>query len=268
LRTSRPIEEALPYSFVGLVCKDACLTRATHILVAFDGPQVFRYKIFPDYKANRRDTGVGKDDADTGASDIYSYLPVVRKYLDAAGIKWIQPKTYEADDVLASCSDQYGKLPNTKVVMDSMDKDGYQSLKPNVVAFTSTKEPPAYITVDSAEKSKGVKVAQMVMYQTLIGDDTDGIPALKTPAAARKLCNQYGSIKEWFAKASSDEKIWLRANQIKLSLNKQLVEMKKDTALPEVDELVVPKLVRKDMPKAWHTYQAIAHPKTKGLFGK
>ncbi len=269
LRTSRPIEEVLPFNFVSLILKDACAVKATHVLVAFDGPNVFRHKIFPEYKGNRdADKAKGNvgDDGEEGGREIYSYLPAVRAYLEMAGLAWVQPRTHEADDIFASASHQYGALANTKVVGGAKDKDSYQSLRANVVGYDSTAEPPRYITVAFAEKSKGVKVSQMVMYQTLIGDKIDNIPTLKPPVAAKKLIQQWGSFKKWFAGGTKEDKVWLRANQVKLALNKRLVEMVTDLSLPELGALKMAKKERLNMPKSWYAYKDYLYPKTKGLF--
>jgi DNA polymerase-1 len=266
LRTNRPIEEALPYNFVSLVMRDACAVKATHILVAIDGSKVFRYDLFPAYKGNRSEGGGTSDGNEVGASDIYSYLPAIRAYLESSGLCWIQLKKYEADDILASAATQYGKMPATKVIFGNRDKDSFQSLTDNVVAYDSCQEQPRYITVEKVEKKMGIKVDQMVMYQTLIGDKIDNIPTLLTPVKAKKVINKFGSFGNWFAKAERDEKSWLRANQVALSLNKSLVCMKTDLPLPELPLMQVPKLDRKDWPKSWYAYQAFRYPRTKGLF--
>ncbi len=272
LKTSRPIEDVLPHNFVALVLKDACAVRATHIVIAFDGPNVFRHHIYHEYKGNRKEKeGKGQvgDDGDEAGKDIYAYLPAVRDYIDAAGLTWIQPRKHEADDVLASVAAQYGTLANTKVVLGAKDKDGYQSLRhKKVVAYDSTAEPPRYITADIAEKSKGVLVTQMVMFQTLIGDKIDNIPTLKPPAQAKKIINKWGSFKAWFAGGTKEDKVWLRANQVKLVLNRKLVEMAVDLSLPDLDTLKMAKLDRQDMPRSWYAYKDFLYPKTKGLFGR
>ncbi len=265
LRTSRPIEDVLPHNFVSLIMKDACAVKATHVLVAFDGPSVFRYSIYPDYKANRSRGSGETEDGDEAGKDIYEYLPHVRQYLEKCGLTWVQPKLHEADDVLASAAHQYGKIA-IMVICGSRDKDGYQSLASNVSAYDSTQDPPVYITVASAEKSKGVKVSQMVMLQTLIGDKIDNIPTLKTLGEARKIINKWGTLKAWYKGAEEKDKAWIRANQVALDLNKKLVEMVTDLALPEINELRIPKRDIKDMPRSWYAYQSWLYPKTRGLF--
>jgi 5'-3' exonuclease len=264
LRTNLPIAEALSYAICSLIFKDACAVKATHILLAFDGPAVFRYKIYPKYKANRKEKkSRTKEELDDGSgADIYSYLPMIRKYLEASGLIWIQPKQYEADDVLASAGSQYASLKDTKVIMGSRDKDGYQCLRENVLAYDSTQDPPQYITKDIAEKKKGIKVEHMVMYQTLIGDKIDNIPSLMKPSLAKKAIDKWGSFKKWY----KEDKTWLITNQVALRLNKQLVEMKTDINLPNLEELKIQKLERNNMPKSWYSYQSLIYPRSAGLF--
>lgn len=265
LKSSRPMEDVLPENFLSLVLKDACAVKASHLLVAFDGHAIFRYKVYPEYKANRTEKkGSGDEEPER---NIYSCLPNLRELMARCGIAFIQKKQYEADDVWASAADQYSALGH-EVIGGSKDKDGYQVLGPKVRLYDSTAKPnPRFITEEKAEKHKGVKVSQMVMFQTLIGDPIDNIPQILTPGEAKKVIKTWGTIKAWFAKADPKTKRWLRANQVKLSINRQLVELKRDLSLPEVEALKVAKASLKDMPKSWYVYQDFVWPKTKGLFG-
>lgn len=273
MKTSRPYEEVLPYGFVGLICKDACAVRATHVVVAFDGASNFRFKLFESYKANRvkNETGAVADEDYDGdgvpqSKDIYSYLPAVFRYLEASGIAWVTHKKFEADDVLASAAVQYVALGAT-VVLGAKDKDGYQCLGPKVRMYDSSAIPePRYITQATAEKRKGVKVGQMIELQTLIGDRIDNIPVLMSEGRAKKILLTYGSISQWFKQSKGDERVWLRAHQTALKLNKQLVTLVTDVAVPEIETLKVAKLKREDWPKAWYAYQSYLYPKSKGLF--
>lgn len=266
LRTNRPIEEALPYAFLGLICKDACAVRATHLLVAFDGPSVFRYDVYPEYKADRKAKKGAKSHSDEEqGKDIYAYLPAVRKYLSQCGVTWVQPKKYEGDDVLASAAVQYSE--SSKVTLGARDKDIYQVLSPCVSMYDSCLDTPAYIRAADAERAKGVPVSAMVAYQMLIGDPTDNVPSLMGPATARKVIREWGTINNWF-KGSKKDRIWLRTNQAKLETNKKLVTLVRDLALPDVESLVVPKLKLDNMPAAWYAYQMLLYPKSKGIFSK
>ena len=267
LKTSRPIEDVLPPNFCGLVMKDACLVKATHILVAFDGPSIFRYDLYDNYKGDRREAKIQKDDEAEGKKDIYQYLSAVRAYLTKGGITWVQKKKYEADDVLASCLLQYGNISDTLVIAGTGDKDIYQALHGKHKVYNSgPKEKPIIIDSAKAEKLKGVPISGMIMYQTLLGDKIDSIPQILPPAKARKAVLEWKTFKNWYTKGTKEDKRWLNANQVKLTLNRKLVELVTDLSLPEVHELKVPKLELPQMPKAWQAYQELTYPKRKSLF--
>jgi len=269
LKTSRPIEDVLPMNFLQLVLKDACAVRATHILVAFDGPKVFRYDVYPLYKANRSEKEKkGVDEDGEGGQDVYSCLPQVRDLFAKCGLTLVQHKKYEADDFWASAAVQYSGQ-GFIVVGGGKDKDGYQVLGEHIKLYDSSAKPePRWITADVAEKSKGVPVAKMVMYQTLLGDAIDNIPKILTPAKARAICLKFKTIKEALQNAEPEIRKILREKQAQLVINRQLVELKKDLALPDVEALKPPKVQLKDMPRSWYAHQELCYPKSKGLFRK
>lgn len=266
-QSSRPMEEVLPWAFVGLVLKDACLVKATHILVGFDGPAVFRYDIYPGYKASRSEKRA-EAEAEEGYRNVYECLPALRKFLDKCGIQMVQHKKREADDVLCSAAHQYVEA-GYEVVAAAQDKDGYQFLGPHVRMFDSSAKPePKWITAEKAEKSKGVPVSKMVMYQTLLGDSIDDIPKILTPAKAKAVCLKYKSIKDWHDKSDKETQRFIKAHQAQMMINKQLVTLRADMALPDPATLKPNKVQLLDMPKSWYAHQDLCYPKRKGLFGK
>lgn len=285
LRTNRPIEEVLPYNLVSLVLKDALHVRATHIELAVDGPEVFRYDVYDGYKAARQEKKdeikKEKDKKKLKAGDyksekrdeIYSYLPAVFKYLDRIGIKFIQPQQYEADDVLRTRAAQYGK--KHKVILGTKDKDNFQSLSDNVQMFDSTfknklgEAAPRYVTKEMAEAQKGCLVEQMVDYQTLLGDAIDSVPQILSPAKVKKALSEYGTISNWYKEGSAEDRKWLKRNQEDLKRNKKLVQLVSDCVPKEEEQaFVIPKQKIEDMPKSWYSYQDFLYPKTKGLFNR
>lgn len=270
LKTSRPIEEVLPYNFLALIMKDACAVKATHILVGFDGPKVFRYDVYPEYKANRseKETKVSSSDDGEEGKDMYAYLPDIKKLMEKCGLTLIQHKKYEADDLWASAATQYSDQ-GFVVIGGGKDKDGYQVLSDVVKMYDSSAQPePKWITWEKAEKAKGVPVAQMVMYQTLLGDKIDNIPQILSPAKAKAACLKYKTIKQMFQQGTDEERKLLRSKQAQLIINRKLVELKRDLALPDAETLKPPKIQLKDMPKSWYAHQELCWPKSKGLFGR
>ena len=265
LKTSRPMEEVLPGNLLALVLKDAVLTRCTHVLVAFDGNAVFRYDVYPQYKQSRSEKSKASSEEE-GYRNVYECLPQVRKLFADHGITLVQQKKYEADDVWASAAAQYTKAGYT-VIGGCKDKDGFQALRPGVRMFDSSAKPePKYMDAAKAERLKGVPVSKMVMLQTLIGDAIDDIPSVLGLAKAKAVCNKYPSIKAWFEDADKETKRMIRAKQAQMIINKQLVTLKPDLALPDPSTLVPPKQQLENMNKWWYGHQDLCYPKRKSLF--
>lgn len=276
LRTNRPVEQALPYHFLSMVMKDALAVKATYLLVAFDGPDVFRYKVYADYKSGRREKRGAPADAENAEpkADVYQYLPNVYALLHKLGIVFFQPKTYEADDVLCSIAKAYGE--RYKVICGTQDKDAYQYLNSNVRLYDSSakgkdkKPKPRYIDVAYAERKKGVAVSQMVDYQTLIGDSGDSIPPIKGigPTKAKKILDQYGSIKNWHKQCKEDrEFITSQADNIRR--NRKLVKLVENILPPnELSEWKLQKRTYDDkfLSRSFHEYISWLYPRSKGLF--
>jgi len=267
LKTSRPIEEVLPMNFLALVMKDACAVKADHVLVAFDGHEIFRYNVYPEYKANRSEKEKRPDGSDEGFKDVYSCLPQIRELFAKCGLVLVQHKKYEADDFWASVAVQYSKK-GFIVVGGGKDKDGYQVLSDVVKMYDSSSKPePKWISAEKAEKAKGVPIKKMVMYQTLLGDKIDNIPQIMSPAKAKAACIKYDSIQEMFENGDKETRKFLRTKQVQLRINRQLVELKTDLALPDVQTLKPAKIQLKNMPASWYAHQELCWPKSKGLFG-
>lgn len=266
----RTPEQALNYAFISMICKDALATQSSHLLVAFDGPEVFRYKLYPKYKANRSDNKTGPSVRE-GFKDVYSYLPPLLSALTELGIPWIQPRKFEADDALCSAAKQYSE--SGIVYIGAKDKDGYQYLTPNVSMYDSSNKvkgesKPLYIRYSDVPKLKGVKANQMASYQCLIGDAIDNIPKILTPVKARKLLEKYGSISKAL---KSEEYKDLNSSLDILKLNAKLVTLRTDVMIPDWVSTIIPRKAiddeyKKALPKSYFAYIDFVHPKAKGLF--
>jgi len=281
LRTGRPIEEALPYHLMSMVCKDALVTRSNYLCVAFDGPRIFRYKVYPKYKwerHQRKGAPVDAEHSDLQKDDLYVYLPHVYKAFQDAGIIMYQPRLAEADDVLRSVAHAY-EPQGYICIGGAQDKDGYQWLKPKrCMMWDPTYKNKAgetigrYITADIAEQKVGVKIAQMCDYQTLIGDKGDSIPSIEGygPATAKKILTQYGSIRNWYDKDKSIRQ-FLSQQQANLTRNRKLVTLRTDFVPPqELKEWKLPKIKPSNnrwIPRSYHDYHSFLWPRSKGLFG-
>lgn len=268
----RTIDQALQYAFVAMVCKDALSLRADHLLVAFDGAQVFRYALYPQYKANRSENE-NTSTVREGFKNIYEYLPAVLSLLNEIKIPFIQPLKFEADDVLCSGARAFSQGNNDRVYCGTKDKDAYQYLSDRVSLYDSSHRErgelkPQIFTAGDAVKAKGVKISQMCAYQTLVGDKIDNIPSFVKPKRAVALLQKHNTIRNLLKdKACAD----LLPHVEALKLNAKLVTLSNDCPLPQRNELTVPRIfldeeMRKFLPRHYFDYVEFLNPKAKGLF--
>jgi 5'-3' exonuclease len=281
VNSSRPLEQVLPYNLLSMICGDAARVQADYLIVAFDGPKVFRHKVYPDYKANRtgkhNDGMTDAENAEEGESDkdrMYACLPYIFELFDKIGLTYYVPKIYEADDVLCSIARKYEA--QYRIICGTQDKDAYQYLSDMVWLYDSSAKAkdgtkrPKWIRPKDAEKAKGVKISQMVAYQTMIGDKGDNIDPVKgmSPKKVRDILTEHGSITRW-GQSDKEASRFLRVHSEKIQLNRKLVTLV-DKALPpgqpEEWKLLKKKPDDRFLSRSYHELHSIIWPKTKGLF--
>lgn len=265
----RSVDQALLYQFLHILFKDALSVRASHFLLAFDGPRVFRYKLYPPYKANRS-KNENENELREGFKDIYSYLPFIQSILTELSIPWIQPDIFEADDVLCSVVKKYA-TDKCFVYCGTQDKDSYQYLNDYCALYDSShkvqgKIKPLIIDTKKAEQIKGIPCSQMASYQCLIGDSIDNIPSIMKPKQAKELLAKYGSIKHAIKSGYN-----LTTSLHDLRRNAKLVTLRSDVPIPNLSELVVNKKeldneLKRSLPSAYFNYIEFVHPKARSLF--
>lgn len=247
--------ESICSRFIGLVCADALALRATKILVAFDGPRIFRYKLYKPYKANR-----------AKSSGVYDSLGRLLEYLSYLSIPTIQLAQYEADDVLASLATSFHPI-----TLCTRDKDMFQCLSSSKIRLYDSAAKPRPEVRDrmSIEVHTGLKPELHRQYQALIGDKIDNIPSLMGPATAKKGLKTYGSISNWAA-SSAPMKVFLNKNREQVMTNRKLVTLVNNIqAVTEYDWKTVPKLqvdTSMRISKAYYQYIEFLHPKSRSLF--
>lgn len=242
---------AIMQRFVGLVAKDALLAKATSVCVAFDGARIFRYKVYPDYKAQRNKSPDGKSP--------YDYLDGLMDYLAELGIHTVQFHKYEADDVLCSLA----KRTEGKLTVATKDKDAYQYVTDAVTLLDSSAKPrPRLLKYADIVDVFGVPPEQCLDLQTLVGDKIDNIPQLVTRAKALKGLRKWGSLRAWL-EGDRELRAQLRDQKAQLALNRKLVKL-----IDTIDVTTeVPKWYKgNDVPRAYAVWRDFANPKSKGLF--
>ena len=244
----RFLERSLPAQVLSMVIKDSTKLNCTHLAVIFDAPNSFRYKIYPRYKANRREISLrdllgGEPDVRSSIPDInvYTFLETLKRVLRAAGITTVQIENMEADDALAA-----GALclaEDNTVYLATRDKDLMQVLEnSNIKMFWpgNKKNPDRLVDAKEVKKIKGVLPSQIRDFLILLGDKVDNIPGVPGVAekTAVKILEEHGSISEAIvAKSKWGEK--LRKYRDKLNLARKLIQLKTDCWGPELKDLAL-----------------------------
>ena len=270
-KDAKDVASAMAYRFISLVCKDALAVKAQKILVAFDGPNVFRYSLSKDYKATRKTDAqdldlINEREGMISESGPYDHLDTVLEMTASLGIPVVQYSQFEADDVLCSLAER-----NANVVVGCNDKDAFQYMRPHGLAFYNSaiklngKHMPKTVVYKDIESKMGVVPEQCLDLQTLIGDGVDNIPQIMPKAKAIKGIKKWGSIKNWLANDPEFTKL-MRKNKSTLVLNRKLVALKSDIPIDEVPNIRWVKTDPTKLPGPYIQLKDFCNPKSKGLF--
>ena len=196
--------------------------KPTHFAVIFDSARKnFRNEIYSEYKANRSDA----------PEDLIPQFDYIRKSVEAFNLPSIELINYEADDLIATYSEQIIK-EGANVTIVSSDKDLMQLYNKKVKIYDPIKS--KYISEEDILKKFGVTSDKIIDVQSLAGDSSDnvpGVPGIGIKTAA-ELINQYGNLERLL---ENKEKIkqnkrreTLINNTQKAIISKKLVTLKKD----------------------------------------
>lgn len=243
---------SVAHAFIAKVCVDALAVRANAVLVTFDGDNIFRYRLFKSYKAQRAPN-----------DEVYSHLPRVLKALKTACIPCVQDPEYEGDDLMCGLARKYDGSSHT-LIIGGRDKDLYQFMRPNVVLYDSTFKPePRYIRYADVERLTGMPPELHVSYQALVGDGVDNIPKVVTPAKAKAAMLKYRSVRAWEA---SGDKVFTAAERKQLKMNHKLVRLVPVAVDWEPAPIVVDMATVENMPPSYFRMLGMMKPR-KSLFG-
>ena len=199
------------------------LQKPTHFAVIFDSARkTFRNEIYKDYKANRSEA----------PDDLAPQFEYIRKSVLAFNLPSVELKNYEADDLIATYTDQILK-EGAKVTIVSSDKDLMQLYKKNVRIFDPMKN--KFISEEDIQNKFGVDSSKVIDVQALAGDSSDnvpGVPGIGVKTAAG-LINKYGNLDKLLKSAheikQNKRRETLIENKDKALISKQLVTLKHDT---------------------------------------
>jgi DNA polymerase-1 len=210
----------------------------TAIAVAFDRPEpTFRHERLDTYKANREE-----------APDILrQQMGLVRQIVEALRIPLLEAPGFEADDIIATLSDQ-ARDRGDDVLVVTGDRDSYQLVEdPQVRVLYNKRGVSDYALYDEAgiEERTGVKPADYLAYAALRGDNSDnlpGVPGVGEKTAA-KLINNYGGIDGIYGHVDEQTPKLaenLAASEDTVRVNLELMALRRDVPLElDLDELRV-----------------------------
>ena len=179
----------------------------------------FRHALYADYKGQR----------EAPPEDLQKQFPYFRQITDAMGIPSYDAETFEADDVIATLTQQACKA-GYQVVIASSDKDLMQLVKQDgsviMLDAMSKSRSKEYrvVTYDDVVARFNVEPERVADVLALAGDTIDNIPGCKGigEKTAGKLIAEYGSLENLMARRGEIKKPAQKANLEAFAANAEL----------------------------------------------
>ncbi len=216
MHNSEGFNTSIFHGFLSTILDILKKEKPSHLVVVFDDDKPsFRKQEYQAYKANRPKT----------PEDIKASIPILKEFLKAMDISYLQMETYEADDVIGSLAKKTA-AENFQVFMVTSDKDFYQLLEKNIAMYKPRSRAVGYEIIreeDIISKFGFQSVTNFIDILALWGDSADNIPGARGigEKSAQQLVAQYGSI----------ENIYEHINEVPEKFRKKLIESKDDVFL-------------------------------------
>jgi DNA polymerase-1 len=211
--------------------------KPTHLAMVLDKSEgSFRKELYEHYKGHRPDP----------PEDLKIQMPLMREAIRAFGLEPIEQERYEADDLIATYT-QEAKKRGADVLIISSDKDLMQLVGPQVCFYdfeSGSKGKPGYRperNLDEAavtERWEGIPPEKIGDVLALMGDTSDNVPGvpgigLKTAA---QLIKEFGDLETLLSRAGEIKQPKRREalidNADKARLSKKLVTLDCEAPLP------------------------------------
>lgn len=172
--------------FANMLGKILTEYKPDNIVVAFDkSRQTFRTQMYAEYKGQREKT----------PDELKSQIPLLREFLEALGIAFIEKDNYEADDIIGTLATKAASQDYEALIVTG-DKDTLQLIRPNLkVMLTKRGIMDMQIFDEEAFKEKyaGLEPIKLIDIKALMGDSSDNIPGVPGigEKTALKLLSQY-----------------------------------------------------------------------------
>ncbi len=196
-----------------------------YMVVVFDGPgPTFRHQCSESYKANRTEM----------PEELVVQIEPLHRLIKAMGLLLIQASGVEADDVIATLVAHH-RSEVKEIIISSGDKDFTPLVDEQVRLMDSLRAKE--FDAQAVKEKFGVWPSQMLDWLCLVGDTSDNIPGIPGvgPKTAAKWLLAYENIENLLA--HQEEIVGkvgeaLRSHVERLHLNRELIALKQDVALP------------------------------------
>ncbi len=132
--------------------------------------------------------------------DLVPQFQMVRDFLDAAHIKWVEMPDIEADDLIGTMSKKY---PDCQTIIFTSDHDLLQLVDDttSVLLMKKGMTDMDIMTPESMQTELGIRPLQIIDLKGLMGDHSDNIPGIPGVGekTAVKLLNQYDTLENVLA---------------------------------------------------------------------
>ncbi len=155
-----------------------------YLICAFDSPgKTFRHDFFPEYKIDR----------DEMPAELQPQIPLAKQICHAFALPVLELETFEADDILATVARQVDAAGGECYIVTG-DKDCRQLISDRVFVYNIRKD--EVFGAAALHDTWGVRPDQVIDFQGLVGDKTDGIPGVPLigPKTATALLEEHGSL--------------------------------------------------------------------------
>jgi len=237
LTTSKGVPTNAVLGFTNMLLRALKVHAPTHVALVLDvSRKSFRTELDATYKAHRP----------PAPPDLVPQLPLVREVARALNVAVLEQEGFEADDIIATLA-AHARGHGWEVVVVTGDKDFAQLVDDRVKLFDPMSEARGqggWTGPAEVEKKMGVRPDQVIEYQALLGDKVDNVPGVPGvgEVTAGALIRHFGSVEAMLARpgeipgavARGGEKLKekILAHADRLRLNRKLVTLRTDMALP------------------------------------
>lgn len=182
------------YGFTSMLINLLRDEQPSHIAVAFDLSHVtFRTKEYADYKGTRPET----------PAEFKGQVELIREVLGALNIVCVDKEDYEADDIIATISNQADDA-GWQTLIVSGDRDSFQLVDENTTVLYPKRgvSQMDVMNPQAVEEKYGVPPARYPELAALVGETSDNLPGVPGvgPKTAAKWIAKYDGLENILAK--------------------------------------------------------------------